>query len=110
MGSTLSLEELAADKLLALFDRAEARDFVDVAALVERFGLGRLCELASEKDSGFSTLVLVDMLGSFHRFAPGDFGLSADAYETLTRSVERWRHELTAGAPPSEPSGSEVEL
>jgi hypothetical protein len=62
----LSLEELAVDKLLALFDCAQARDFVD-AALVERFGLGRLCELASEKDSGFSRAVLVDMLGSFHR-------------------------------------------
>jgi predicted nucleotidyltransferase component of viral defense system len=35
----LSAEELGADKLLALFDRAQARDFVDVAALVDRFGL-----------------------------------------------------------------------
>lgn len=110
LGPTLSLEELAADKLLALFDRAQARDFVDVAALVERFGLGRLCELASEKDSGFSTSVLVDMLGSFHRFAPGDFGLPAGAYERLARSVEHWRHELTAGATPAEPPAPEVEL
>jgi hypothetical protein len=71
LGPTLSRDELAADKLLALFDRAQARDFVDVAALVERFGLGWLCELASEKDSGFSTSMLVDMLGSFHRSPPG---------------------------------------
>jgi predicted nucleotidyltransferase component of viral defense system len=35
----VSLEELAADKLLALFDRAQARDFLDVRALIERFGL-----------------------------------------------------------------------
>ena len=48
LGPTLSAEELGADKLLALFDRAQARDFVDVAALVDRFGHGRLCELASE--------------------------------------------------------------
>jgi hypothetical protein len=61
---------------------------VDVAALIERFGPGRLCELASEKDSGFAPLVLVDMLGSSHRFALGDFALSADAYENLARSVE----------------------
>jgi hypothetical protein len=110
LGPTLSLEELAADKLLALFDRAQARDFVDVAALVERFGLGRLCELASEKDSGFSRSVLVDMLGSFRRFPPGEFGLSADAYENLARSVEDWRLELTAGARPIEPGAPEVEL
>ena len=30
--------------LLALFDRAQARDLVDVAALVDRFGLERRCE------------------------------------------------------------------
>jgi len=31
-GPTMALEELAADKLLALFDRAQARDFIDVDA------------------------------------------------------------------------------
>ena len=39
LGPMWSLEELAADKLLALFERAQARDFLDVRALVERFGL-----------------------------------------------------------------------
>jgi hypothetical protein len=63
LGPTLSLEELAVDKLLALFGRAEARDFIDVASLVELFGLGRLRESASERDSGFPTTVLVDMPG-----------------------------------------------
>ena len=110
LGPTLSLEEPAADKLLGLFDRAQARDFVDVAALVEGFDLGRLCELASERDSGFSRSVLVDMLGSFRRFRAGEFGLSADAYENLARAVEHWRHELTAGAPRTEPPIPEVEL
>jgi hypothetical protein len=31
-------------RLLALFDRAQARDLVDVAALVDRFGLEPRCE------------------------------------------------------------------
>ncbi len=53
-GPMVALEELAADKLLALFDRAQARDFIDVDALVDRFGLERLCALAAEKDHGFS--------------------------------------------------------
>ncbi len=51
----LSLDELAADKVLALFGRAEARDFVDVAALLPRYGWVRLCDLAAEKDTGFHT-------------------------------------------------------
>jgi hypothetical protein len=33
----LSADELGTDELL--FDRAQARDFIDVAALVNRFGL-----------------------------------------------------------------------
>ena len=46
-------EVAAADKTLALFGRAAARDLVDVAALSERYPLERLCELAAEKDAGF---------------------------------------------------------
>ncbi len=49
----LAGEELAVDKLLALFGRAEARDFVDLMALEPRYGLVRLCQLAAEKDRGF---------------------------------------------------------
>jgi predicted nucleotidyltransferase component of viral defense system len=37
-GLTLAPEELAGHKLLALFDRAAARDFVDVYVLARRFG------------------------------------------------------------------------
>lgn len=39
---TLSGEELAVDKVLAVFGRAEARDFVDLAAVEARYGLDRL--------------------------------------------------------------------
>ncbi|MGH8906233.1 MAG: nucleotidyl transferase AbiEii/AbiGii toxin family protein [Egibacteraceae bacterium] len=49
--TVLALEELAADKVLALFARAQARDFIDVAALADRFGWPRLYELAAEKDT-----------------------------------------------------------
>jgi hypothetical protein len=42
LGLTLSAQELAVDKVLALFGRAEARDFVDLAALEPRFGLAHL--------------------------------------------------------------------
>ncbi len=49
-GRVLHPDEVAADKTLALFGRAAARDLVDVAALSERYPLERLCELATEKD------------------------------------------------------------
>ena len=43
-GPTLAPVELAALKLLALFDRAQPRDFVDVYALAARFGKERVFE------------------------------------------------------------------
>ena len=105
----LALEELAADKLLALFDRAQARDFIDVAALVERFGFDRLCELAKEKDPGFSRPVLRDMLGGFDRFDQTDFGLDNKTYAHLAQEVRRWHATLSlnpsrSSNPPDEPS------
>lgn len=108
LGPMLSAEELGADKLLALFDRAQARDFVDVAALVDRFGLERLCELASEKDAGFSRSVLVEM-GSFGRLRPAEFGMSQSAYDELGRAVEQWRQDLTVNNL-TEPPGPGLDL
>lgn len=40
IGPVLSVEELGADKLLALFGRAEPRDFVDVYFLAQQLGAG----------------------------------------------------------------------
>lgn len=54
-GPTLAVRELAANKVLAVFDRAEARDFLDLAELTAQFELRALMELASEKDRGFDT-------------------------------------------------------
>ena len=97
----LALEELAADKLLALFDRSQARDFVDVAALVVRFGFDRLCQLAEEKDRGFSLSVLRDMLGGFDRFSRAEFGLDKAAYARLAQHVGQWRASLSPDRSPS---------
>ncbi len=53
VGPTYPPRELVARKLLALFDRAEARDFVDVHTLSERFDLDDLLGLAGDIDEGF---------------------------------------------------------
>jgi len=87
----LSGEELAVDKLLALFGRAEARDFVDLLAVEPRYGLDRLCELAGEKDLGFTPAILAEMLGRFGRLRRDEFELDDARYERLTHEVERWR-------------------
>lgn len=93
-GAILADEELAADKLLALFGRAAARDFVDVAALASRYGLERLCSLAAEKDPGFDRSVLADMLRTFDRLPRADFDVDDSEFDRLRTLVRSWRQQL----------------
>ena len=87
----LSGQELAVDKLLALFGRAEARDFVDLMAVEPRYGLDRLCQLAAEKDRGFTPAIFAEMLGTFRRFRREEVALDDTRYEQLGHDIERWR-------------------
>jgi hypothetical protein len=94
VGPTYPPEELAARKLLALFDRAEARDFVDLHTLSERFDLDRLLDLAAQLDDGFSPALLADVLPSHRRFTDNDFvELGGDPLE-LRAFFDRWRNHL----------------
>lgn len=88
---TLSGEELAVDKVLALFGRAEARDFIDLMAVEPHYGLDRLCRLAAEKDRGFSPAIFAEMLGRFGRLRREEFELDDAQYEQLRGQVARWR-------------------
>ena len=87
----LSSTELAVDKVLAIFGRAEARDFVDLAAVVDKHGLEALFRLAAEKDRGFSIDVFSEMLQRFDRLRQDEFGIDGLAYQTLAATVETWR-------------------
>jgi hypothetical protein len=87
----LAGEELAVDKVLALFGRAEARDFVDLMAVEPRYGLDRLCRLAAEKDRGFAPAMFAEMLVEFRRLRREEFELDDRRYERLKQEVERWR-------------------
>lgn len=52
-GPTLASEELARHKLLALFDRAAARDFADVYVLARLSDKDVLLARAAQIDAGF---------------------------------------------------------
>ncbi len=91
LGLLLNVEESAVDKVLAIFGRAEARDFVDLAALEPRFGLNHLLELARAKDLGFLPSVFLDMLGRFDRLPRDEFDVDDEVYEAIVESVHRWR-------------------
>lgn len=93
-GPTYPPEELAARKLLALFDRAAARDFVDLHALSTRFDLDRLIQVAAQLDSGFDPVVLVEMLASVRRFTDEELADLGAEPTALRAFIDRWRADL----------------
>ena len=93
-GPTLAIEELAANKVLALFDRAEARDFLDLMALTQHFDLDALLTMAAQKDTGFDIEAFRGALRSFERLTPDDFGTSSQEYVRLRETVTGWLGHL----------------
>lgn len=93
-GPTFSLQELAGRKLLALFDRAEARDFADVYALSKRFPKTTLIERAREIDPGFDQTVFADMLATMRRFRDDELPVPAQEIPAVRQFFERWQQEL----------------
>jgi hypothetical protein len=84
-------------KLLALFDRAAARDFADVYVLERRFGKAVMLTRAAQIDAGFDISVLADMIATLDRFTDSEIpipdGLSV---AELRAFFATWRSELTA--------------
>jgi len=91
LGPILAGEELAVDKVLAVFGRAEARDFVDLSAVADRYGLEYLCGRALDKDRGFDPQVFREMLDRFGRLPRDEFDVPDRGYERLVETIERWR-------------------
>ncbi len=89
LGPVLNQEELAADKVLALFGRAEPRDFLDVYGLSQRLGWPRLLALAEQKDAGFSPERLAESLGRMNRLDQADFGIEDADYLALRAWVDQ---------------------
>jgi hypothetical protein len=50
LGPVMHLDDLVATKVAALVNRREVRDYIDVAAALERYSLGRVLELAHAAD------------------------------------------------------------
>ena len=97
-GPTFAPDELAGRKVIALFDRAAARDFVDVYALSRRFTKTALLELAREVDGGFDVRVFVDMLRHLARYSDVDLALGDVDIVALRAFFQQWITELDLGA------------
>lgn len=94
VGAVLSIEELGADKLLALFGRAEPRDFVDVYFLAQRLGIDRMLELAASKDTGFDPYRLAIGLASLRHRSREEFRVDDDTWSDFLAFYDKLRRDL----------------
>lgn len=107
-GPVLALADLAADKVLALEARAEPRDFIDFAALAERFTLAELCDLAAEKDGGFHGSRLAARLAAFAQIGVEEFAHYPVDYDQLQATIAAAAAEVAQLHPGPDPSGLDV--
>lgn len=96
LGPTLSSRDLAARKTLALFGRAEARDFADVYELAQRYGRDRLVDWAAEDDAGFDRQVFAEMLDTIHRFTDDDLPVDSPQASVVRGYMHDWAAGLRA--------------
>jgi hypothetical protein len=97
LGPTLSPRDLAARKTLALFGRAEARDFADVYDLARRYGRDQLLSWAAADDAGFDRPIFATMLASIDRLTDDDLPVQTRHVKDLRAYFHDWAAELTAG-------------
>jgi Nucleotidyl transferase AbiEii toxin, Type IV TA system len=96
IGPSFDPEELAGRKLVALFDRAEARDFADVHTLTSRFGKSLLLQRAAEVDRGFDPQILADMMRALSRFTDDQIPVAQGKVAALRRFFTEWATELSS--------------
>lgn len=98
VGPTLAPIELAARKLLALFDRAAPRDFVDVFTLVARFGKKRVFDLAAEIDLGLDRQHLADSFRVLDRIPDDRLPCDPRHAPAMRAFFAEWCVEMTTSA------------
>ena len=99
LGPTFAPEELAGRKLLALFDRAMPRDFVDVYVLAQRWEPRRLIKLAKATDAGFELTVLLAAMRQLDGFLDEDLPIAESELDELRTFFGAWIAQLEAADP-----------
>jgi hypothetical protein len=95
IGPVLHPDDAVANKVCALFSRAQARDYIDVDAVLQsgRYTSDELLALAESHDPGFDVAVFVIALRAIHRLPPAEFapyGLTVGDASALTARMTQW--------------------
>jgi hypothetical protein len=99
IGPVLHPDDAVANKLRALYERALARDFIDIDAVLQsgRYDRAALLELAEHADITFDRGVFADALAQAQLLDADDFaqyGLVGEALDDLRQRFDGWRSEL----------------
>ncbi len=100
IGPVLHADDAVANKVCALFGRAEVRDYVDVAAILAsgRYSEEDLVRLAEEHDPGFDPSWFAEALSAVDRlpdtlFAP--YGLGPQDVSALKAQMHAWAEKIS---------------
>jgi hypothetical protein len=99
IGPVLHPDDAVANKVCALFSRAQARDYIDVDAVLRsgRYSSDDLLALARSHDPGFDTTVFVTALRAIRRLPAAEFtpyGLPEPDVVALTARILEWADAL----------------
>ena len=88
-------DDAVANKVCALYARAQARDYIDVDAVLRsgRYTSDELLTLAESHDPGFDQAMFVTALRAIHRLPPAEFtsyGLADTDVSALTARITQW--------------------
>jgi len=95
IGPVLHPDDTVANKACALFSRAQARDYIDVDAVLQssRYTSDELLALAQSHDPGFDKAAFVIALRAIHRLPAAEFtpyGLTDGDVSALTARMTQW--------------------
>ncbi|WP_433072912.1 nucleotidyl transferase AbiEii/AbiGii toxin family protein [Dactylosporangium sp. CA-052675] len=93
VGPVMHLDDLIATKVAALINRREVRDYIDVAAAMERYSVGRLLELARRQDPALEFDDVVAAGRYLDRLDDGRFafyGLDEQRIAALRQRLRAW--------------------
>jgi Nucleotidyl transferase AbiEii toxin, Type IV TA system len=96
VGPTFAGQELGGRKLLALFARAEARDFVDVFVLANKYGRKTIYEFARQLDLGFGPQPLTEAFARLALYADSELPIDQILVPDLRKFYREWSTEFAA--------------
>ena len=100
IGPVLAETDAVATKVATVFSRGEARDYLDLAGILEsgRYAREQLMAMAANVDPGFTPRLFAEALAGVDRFPDEEFasyGVDPDQITAVRQTMRSWSTQLT---------------